>query len=394
LTVKGSRGTATRELRIVAGKKKLARTPPLGWNSWNCWAQAVDDAKIRQSADWLVKSGLAAHGFCYVNIDDCWEGDRDEAGRIRTNEKFPDMKGLAEYIHAKGLKLGIYSSPGPKTCAGFEGSQGHEAEDALTYSEWGCDYLKYDWCSYGPVAEKRSVPYAKKPYDVMKRALDEVDRDIVYSLCQYGMADVWKWGARAGGHLWRTTGDITDTWGSMAGIGFTQNGLERFAGPGRWNDPDMLVVGQVGWGPKLHATRLSKNEQITHMTLWAILAAPLLIGCNLAALDTFTLDLLTNDDVLDVNQDPLGKQGRRIAKSGATEIWARELEDGTRAVGLFNRGGQRADMAVPFRSLGLRGAQPVRDLWLRKDVGVHQRAYRVTVPVHGAVLVRVGKPKP
>jgi alpha-galactosidase len=393
LTVKGPRGTATRELRIVAGKNQLALTPPLGWNSWNCWADAVDDTKIRQSADALVKSGLAAHGFCYVNIDDCWEGDRDEDGCIRTNAKFPDMKALADHVHDKGLKLGIYSSPGPKTCAGYEGSLGHEAKDAETYADWGCDYLKYDWCSYGPVAEKRSVPYAKKPYDVMKRALQGVDRDIVYSLCQYGMADVWKWGARAGGNLWRTTGDIADTWGSMSGIGFTQNGLEKFAGPSHWNDPDMLVVGRVGWGPKLHLTRLSKNEQVTHMTLWAILAAPLLIGCDLALLDTFTLDLLTNDDVLDVNQDPLGRQGRRIAKSGTTEIWARELEDGTRAVGLFNRGRERADIIMPFRLLGLRAAQPVRDLWRRKDVGVHRVAYRATVGAHGAAMVRIGKPK-
>ena len=390
LTVKGPRGRAIRELAIVAGKNKLARTPPLGWNSWNCWAQAVDDAKIRQSADWLVKSGLSAHGFAYVNIDDCWEGERDETGRIQTNEKFPDMNKLAQYVHAKGLKLGIYSSPGPKTCAGYEGSLGHEPSDAETYAEWGCDYLKYDWCSYGPVAEKRSTAYARKPYEVMQRALAEVDRDIVYSLCQYGMADVWKWGAKVGGQLWRTTGDITDSWGSMAGIGFSQDGLEKYAGPGHFNDPDMLVIGQVGWGPKLHRTRLHRNEQITHMTLWAILAAPLLIGCDLAARDEFTLDLLMNDDVLDINQDPLGRQGRRIEKNDSTEIWARDLCDGTRAVGLFNRGREHAKVTVLWRTLGLRGAQPVRDLWLRKNVGVHARGYTATVPVHGAIFVRVG----
>lgn len=395
ITVRGPAGAAKRDLSIVAGQNKLALTPPMGWNSWNCWGTAVSDEKVRLAADWLVKSGLAAHGYQYINIDDAWEAGRDANGEIQCNSKFPDMKALADYVHSKGLKLGIYSSPGPKTCGGYEGSYRHEEQDAKTYAKLGIDYLKYDWCSYGGVVnDDTSTPTLKKPYAVMRAALDRCGRDIVYSLCQYGMGNVWEWGAEVGGNLWRTTGDITDVWQSMAAIGFDQNGKEKNAGPGHWNDPDMLVLGKVGWGPNLHNTHLKPNEQITHMSLWCLLAAPLLIGCDLSQIDKFTFDLLTNDEVLAVNQDPLGRQAWRVAQDGSLEVWAKPLEDGTLAVGLFNRRMERAQVTARWADLKLDGPQPVRDLWQKKDLGRFKSSFTAEVPSHGGVLVRIGTPKP
>ena len=391
IEVKNARGSAKRELTIVGGQHKLALTPPMGWNSWNCWAGAVSDAKVRAATDAMVDSGLAAHGFQYVNIDDCWEGGRDANGEIQTNKKFPDMKALADYVHSKGLKLGIYSSPGPKTCAGYEASWKHEAQDAATYARWGVDYLKYDWCSYGDIARNPDRAALMKPYQVMRKGLDECSRDIVFSLCQYGMGDVWEWGALVGGNCWRTTGDITDNWGSMSGIGFGQDGHEKYAGPGHWNDPDMLVVGKVGWGPSLHPTHLKPNEQITHISLWCLLSSPLLIGCDMSSMDPFTVAVLTNDEVLAINQDPLGKPAGRILKRGQTEVWARSLFDGTTAAGLFNRGSQAAQVKVSWSDLKREGPQPVRDLWQHKDLGEQADGYEASVPPHGVVVIKVGK---
>lgn len=393
LAVSGPQGTATRKLVIVAGKDKLALTPPLGWNSWNVWAGAVDDAKVRAAGDQFISSGLAAHGYSYVNIDDCWQGKRDARGVLQPNSKFPNMKATADYLHARGLKMGIYSSPGPKTCAGFEGSYQHEAQDAKTWAGWGVDYLKHDWCSYGDVATGDGLERQIKPYRTMRTALDKAPRDIVYSLCQYGMGDVWTWGDRPDvrANLWRTTGDIVDTWNSMATIGFSHDNRSPSARPGGWNDPDMLVVGRVGWGPNLHPTRLNPHEQLTHMSLWSLLASPLLIGCDLTQLDNFTKSLLLNDEVLDINQDPLGKAAVRVQKNGQTEVWARPLFDGTQAVGLFNRGREPMDVNVAMADLKVGGRQPVRDLWQRKDLGT-QSELRFTVPAHGVILVKVGKP--
>jgi alpha-galactosidase len=393
VTVTGPKGTATRELRIVAGKGKLALTPPLGWNSWNVWGCAVDQDKVKAAADWLVRSGLAAHGFAYINIDDCWEAGRAPDGTILTNEKFPDMKGLADYVHGLGLKLGIYSGPGPKTCGGFTASWKHEAQDAKTYADWGIDYLKYDWCSYGDVATGEGREKAVRPYRVMRQGLDASGRDIVFSFCQYGMDKVWEWGEKTGGNLWRTTGDIGDNWWSLSGITFGQPELSKWAGPGHWNDPDMLVVGQVGWGPELHPTKLTPNEQILHITAWSLLAAPLLIGCDLAQLDEFTLALLTNDEVLDVNQDALGAAATRRAGTEDWEVWARPLADGTTAVGLFNKGYDRMEISATWKDLGLKGKLPVRDCWLRKDLGEFAGSFAASVPTHGAMLLRVGKPR-
>jgi alpha-galactosidase len=393
LTVTGPKGTAKRKLVIVGDTGKLALTPPLGWNSWNVWGTSITADQVRAAADSFEKSGLADHGFAYINIDDGWEAGRNPDGTIQTNEKFGDMKGLADYVHAKGLKLGIYSSPGTKTCAGYEGSFGHVVQDAKSYAAWGIDYLKYDWCSYGSISPGSNRADRIWPYRLMQRALDDAPRDIVYSLCQYGMSNVWEWGASVNGNCWRTTGDITDTWSSMSGIGFKQNEMGFYAKPGRWNDPDMLVVGKLGWGPKIRQTRLTPHEQITHVSLWSLLASPLLIGCDLTQLDPFTTALLTNDDVLDINQDPLGKQALRVAKEGNTEVWARPLFDGTIAVGLFNRSTEATDVTATWAALGLKGTQPVRDLWQRKDIGNASGAYTVKVQPHGAVLVKIGKPK-
>jgi alpha-galactosidase len=384
-------GTAERKFKIVCGDL-LALTPPMGWNSWNCFAGAVDDAKVRSAADAMVRSGLIDHGWTYINIDDCWEKQggtaRDSKGMINSNEKFLDMKALCQYIHDKGLKAGIYSSPGPQTCAGFPGSYQHENQDAMRYAEWGFDYLKYDWCSYDNVAKDKTLPELMKPYLLMRAALNKVDRDIVYSLCQYGMGDVWKWGAEVGGNCWRTTGDIGDSWSSMAGIGFSQNGHEKYAGPGHWNDPDMLVVGLVGWG-NLHPTGLTPNEQYTHISLWCLLCSPLLIGCDMSQLDNFTLNLLTNDEVLEVNQDPLGNQAKRVAEAGPTEVWAKNMEDGSKAVGLFNRGEMETTVTVKWSDLGLSGRQTVRDLWRQKDLGEQAESYSAKLGRHGCALIRV-----
>jgi alpha-galactosidase len=393
LTVKGPKGSATRPLTIVGGNDALALTPPLGWNSWNVWGRSVDDAKVRAAADWMVKSGLAAHGFQFINIDDGWEGARDASGELHPNEKFPDMKALADYVHSHGLKIGIYSSPGPRTCQGLEGSYQHEAQDAAMWARWGIDLLKHDWCSYDRIARDNSLAELQKPYLIMRDALARTGRDIVYSLCQYGMGNVWEWGADVGGNYWRTSGDLTDVWSNMSAVGFRQAGREKYSRPGHWTDPDMLVVGKVGWGPSIHDTRLTPNEQITHITLWSLQAAPLLIGCDLSQMSQFTVDLLTNDEVLDVDQDPLGKGASRIWQRERLEMWARPLWDGTMAVGLFNRGLREANMTVKWSELGLSGRQPVRDLWMHKDVGEFKDSFSARVPSHGALLIKVGRPK-
>ncbi len=394
LTVKNGLGTAKRNLTIISGKHKLAQTPPLGWNSWNCWAGAVDDSKVRAAADAMVSSGLAAHGFSYINIDDTWEGkERDANGEITCNEKFPDMKALSDYVHSKGLKLGIYSSPGPRTCAGFIASYQHEEQDAKTWAKWGIDYLKYDWCSYGEISKGNTREELMKPYFIMRDALDKCGRDIVYSLCQYGMGNVWEWGAEVGGNCWRTTGDINDSWNSLSGIAFKQCDIGQYAGPGHWNDPDMLVVGKVGWGPNLHETKLTPHEQVTHITVWCLVSSPLLIGCDMARMEQFTIDLLSNDEVLAVNQDPLGKAASRVWQDGSLEVWSRPLWDGTVAVGLFNTGMKKAPVTARWSDLGIKGEQRVRDLWQQKNLGNFKDSYTGEVHPHGALFLKIGIPR-
>jgi len=387
-TVTGPGGTDTRTVRIDS-RGVLGLTPPMGWNSWNVWAGAVNQQRVLDAAKMFLDTGLAAYGYNYVNIDDCWEGQRRPDGIIETNDRFPNMSLLAEQVHARGLRLGIYSSPGPKTCAGFTASYKFEKQDADTYASWGVDYLKYDWCSYNDVAPRPSLDDLKKPYSVMHEKLLNCGRDIFFSLCQYGMGDVWKWGQSVGGNCWRTTGDITDTWSSMSGIGFQGDKWAAGGGPGHWNDPDMLVVGKLGWGDRLHPTKLTPNEQITHITMWSLQAAPLLIGCDLTQIDRFTLDLLTNHDVIEVDQDELGKPATRVAQDGQTEVWARPLADGSMAVGLFNRGEEPATVTAKFNDIQVAGTRRVRDLWRAVELGTKTDAYSVTVPRHGAVLVKI-----
>jgi alpha-galactosidase len=297
------------------------------------------------------------------------------------------MKALADFVHSKGLKLGIYSSPGPKTCAGYAGSYGHEQQDANTYAAWGIDYLKYDLCSFNDLMKKApSHETANKmmidAYVKMGAALRHTGRPIVYSFCQYGNDDVWKWGEQAGGNLWRTTGDINDTYARMTTIGFEQLGLARYAGPGHWNDPDMLEVGNGG---------MTLDEYKTHMTLWTILAAPLLAGNDVRNMSAETRELLMNKDVLAVDQDALGKQGDRVSAKGMAEIWARPLADGAQAVGIFNRNSEAENITLDFSSLGFSGSVKVRDLWRNKDLNPMTNAYTVSVPAHGAVLLKVGR---
>jgi alpha-galactosidase len=404
LRAKNAAGKTERKFKIVCGDQ-IALTPPMGWNSWNCFAGSVTEDKIKAAADAMVSSGLINHGWSYVNIDDFWEVNKDSQdptlqgprrsadGRILPNPRFPDMKGLTDFAHARGLKIGLYSSPGPWTCGGCVASWQHEIEDARQYGDWGFDYLKYDWCSYGEVVKGEGVAYYEKPYQVMRAALNQVPRDIVFSFCQYGMGDVWKWGAETGGNSWRTTGDITDTWTSMSHIGFSQNGHEKYAGPGHWNDPDMLVVGNVGWGANLHPTHLSPNEQYTHISLWCLLSAPLLIGCDMTQMNDFTLSLLSNDEVLAVDQDSLGHQAARVAQDGSLEIWAKDLEDGSKAVGLFNRGEDDAQVTAKWTDLGISGRQAVRDLWRQKNLGQFDAKFETTIPRHGVVLVKISRAK-
>jgi alpha-galactosidase len=358
-----------------AQEQSAAPTPPMGWNSWNHFAERVDDRGVRAAADALVASGMKDAGYVYINIDDTWEAGRDAQGFIQPNQKFPDMKALADYVHSKGLKMGIYSSPAAKTCAGYEGSQGHEEQDAESYAKWGIDYLKYDWCQSSGTREEMIAAYTK-----MHDALKKTGRPVVLSLCEYGWNKVWEWGPSVGGNLWRTTGDISDQYRVMADIGFSQNGLEKFAGPGHWNDPDMLEVGNGG---------MNEDEYRTHMSLWAILAAPLIAGNDLTRMTPFTVELLTNREVIAVDQDPLGKQGYRIAQEGPFEIWMKPLADGSKAVGLFNRQRGTEQMTVKLSQLGIEGEASVRDLWLKKDLGDESGTFSAYVPSHGVVMVRI-----
>jgi len=397
LAARNARGSAKRILTIKCGDQ-IALTPQMGWNSWYVWLDKVSDKIMRASAKAMVDNGMIQHGWQYVDIDDCWARipgntskdlgapTRDSDGRLIPSAKFPDMKAMTDYIHSLGLKAGIYTSPGPTTCAGFEGAFGHEATDAKTFADWGFDLLKYDWCSYK--AQATGLEGYEKPYRLMGSLLKDQNRDIVLNLCQYGMSDVWKWGKQVGGQSWRTAGDL--------GSGFTmfQDGfelyarehLDRYAGPGAFNDPDYLLLGRLAGGK----TPFTPSEQYTQVSFWCLVAAPLILSGDITKLDKFTLNLLTNDEVLAVDQDALVKAARRVAKVGETEVWARPLEDGGMAVGLFNLAQDEGPVTAGWKDLGISGRWRVRDLWRQKNLGLYTGSFTAgKVPRHGVVLVKL-----
>jgi alpha-galactosidase len=357
----------------------LAKTPPMGWNSWNKFRTKIDDKIVRGVADAAASSGMREAGYQYIIIDDGWQDKRDANGVLHPNPNFPDMKALADYVHSKGLKLGIYSSPGPRTCGGFEGSYGHEAQDAKMYAEWGMDYLKYDWCSASHIWKDADMQAA---YQKMGAALQSTGRPIVYALCQYGRAQVETWAPKVGGNLYRTTGDIRDTYDSMAKIGFAQSDLAKFAGPGHWNDPDMLEIGNGG---------MTTEEYRMHFSLWSMVAAPLIAGNDLRSTSPEISEILMNKEVIAVDQDPAGKGGSRVAQEGDIEAWAKPLASGDYAVALFNRGSQEAKATANWKDLGWTGKHKVRDLWKHSDLGEQADGYSSSVPSHGVVMIRVSK---
>ncbi|HVT28408.1 MAG TPA: glycoside hydrolase family 27 protein, partial [Lacipirellulaceae bacterium] len=378
--------------------QKVARTPPMGWNSWNYFFGKVTDKDIRDSADQIVASGMKDAGYVYVNIDDTWEGQRDANGVIHSNSKFPDMKALADYVHSKGLKIGIYSSPGPKTCAGYPGSYGHEEQDAKTYAAWGIDYVKYDLCSFigimrkthpnDPAAQMRMMIAA---YDKMAKALRSTGRPIVLSLCQYGWDAPWEWAPELGGNLWRTTGDINPHWDRIYTILSQQEGLQKYAGPdgpygGHWNDPDMLEVGNG---------KLSLAENRSHFSMWAMLSAPLLAGNDLPDMKPEIRDILTNRAVIAIDQDRLGKQASRVYSEGEVDVWKKQLSGGAVAIAVLNAGSDRYS-SHPFHlnlvKLGLHGSQQGKDLWTGKPIEL-TNGMPIEIASHDILLVRIANPK-
>ena len=358
----------------------LAPLPPMGWNSWNKFGLKANDRTIREIADALVDTGLRDAGYVYVNIDDGWEGQRDAHGVLHPNERYPDMKVLADYVHSRGLKLGIYSSPGPHTCGGFEGSFGHEEQDAKMYAEWGVDYLKYDWCSADKIYDTPAEMQAA--YLKMGTALRITGRPIVYALCQYGLFNVGNWGREVGANLWRTTFDILDTWQDMERIGFNDAGKEDDEGPGGWNDPDMLEVGNGG---------MTLDEYRTHFTLWSMRSAPLLLGNDVSHMSEDIKSLLTNKEVIAIDQDPLGKQASRVQREGTTEIWTKKLSNGDIAVAFFNRNAKSAAVRTRWSDIGVTNVDSVRDLWRQKDLDDPQAReyYRAVLAPHGTTLLRL-----
>jgi alpha-galactosidase len=370
--------------------KGLAPTPPMGFNTWNKFGCNVSDELVRGMADAMVKSGMKDAGYQYVVIDDCWQVSRDANANIVVDaQRFPSgMKAVADYVHSRGLKFGIYSDAGSKTCAGRPGGLGHEYQDAVQYAAWGVDYLKYDWCN-------TTTQDAKASYANIRQALDAAGRPIVLSICEWGKAQPWLWGAEVGGNLWRTTGDIQDHWGgkqkwpdgSCCSMGVVdildaEADIYSYAGPGHWNDPDMLEVGNGG---------MTTTEYRSHFTLWALLAAPLLAGNDLRTMSPEIHDILTNKEVIAVNQDALGRQGRRVWKDGDLEVWAKQLQDGGRAVVLLNRGASEQPITVNWEQVGYPNhfSAAVRDLWTHKDLGKSTGKFSAPVASHGVVMVTV-----
>ena len=404
LLAENAQGKAERELRIVVGDT-LALTPPMGWNDWYAHYDRITDAMMRQAADIMLFTGMADVGYQYVNIDDCWMNfakhkdskragqQRDDKGNILPNTYFPDMSAMTAYIHDKGLKAGLYTSPGPQTCSGCEGSWDKEEQDARQFAAWGFDFLKYDWCSYQKKAKDQSLEEMKKPYIKMGSILKTLDRDIVLNLCQYGMGDVWQWGAEVGGQSWRTSGDLGFELERYHDVSRRNAEHWQYAKPGAWNDPDYLLIGYVGAASEMGEPipcSLSPNEQYSYMSLWCLMASPLFYSGDMTRLDEFTLNVLCNPEVIDIDQDPLGAQGHPVVRrDDDTEIWTKPMEDGSLAVGLFNRAEAEQPVRVAWSEIGLKGKQRVRDLWRQKDLGVMEESYSAPVGRNGVMLVRV-----
>jgi len=407
LKATNEKGTAEKEITVKIGNQ-ISLTPPMGWNSWNCWGLSVNDDKVRDATR-MMHEKLQPYGWTYVNIDDGWEASkRTPQGELLSNDKFPDFKNLTDYIHSLGLKFGIYSSPGPTTCGGHLASYQHELTDARTWERWGVDYLKYDHCGYLDVQTDSQEKTIQYPYIVMRDALDKVKRDIVYCI-GYGAPNVWNWAPEAGGELWRTTRDITDEWNVVTAIGCFQDVCAQATAPGKYNDPDMLVVGRLGqgWGEKVHDSYLTADEQYSHISLWCLLSAPLLIGCDMANMDDFTLNLLTNPDFIAVNQDALSAPATKLITENG-QVWYKKLYDSSYAVGFFHVDPyfilwnqdeaesiqyQNYDFSFDLSQLGISGKATVRDLWRQKDLGEFQGKYQTSVPYHGVSFLKVTEVK-
>ena len=421
VTAKNAKGEATRTIRLAVGGT-IALTPPMGWNSWNTLCHRLTQKDAMAAARALEESGLADHGWAYVNLDDFWEMNnwskpdadnyrpelvgpsRDARGRILPNPTFPDMKALTDYIHSFGFKAGLYSSPGPRTCGGCEGSYGHELQDAECWADWGFDYIKYDWCSYGTIFGKETGfgsraayddPKCRdayiKPYRLMNECLRGQKRDILYSYCQYGMAHAEEWARENGANCWRSWEDLKDGWIWMEKAIESRIGGEywKWCGPGCWADPDMMIIGQQYSFGSDHPTYLTPNEQYTHVSIWAMIGSPLLIGCDLTKLDDFTRALLANDEVIAISQDRLSKPAKRIRHADAESVWVRILANGDVAVALLNRSPISRRIEVAFDELGLRGAHYLRDCWTGKCEGKHAGWYAAEVPPHATKLIRI-----
>lgn len=404
-------GQAEREFKIVCGDQ-LALTPPMGWNHWYIHEDRVTDAIIREAADIMLSSGMADVGYDYVCIDGCWTNllpdlpkaqtypdklrigpPRDAEGNILPNRYFPDMKALADYIHAKGFKAGIYSSPGPVDCAGFAAAYQHEAQDARQYAQWGFDLLKYDWCSYGKVVKgDTSLPTLKKPYKLMGDLLKQQKRDIIFSLCQYGLGNAWEWGGEVGGHCWRTAGDLSWNLDQFYEVALKNATYGQYSKPGSWNDPDFIMIGYISdWRneAKPEPAPLTPNEQYAFVSLWSLMAVPLIFTGDMTRLDEFTLNVLCNTEVIEVNQDPLGQCGRVQMLGEDTFAMVKEMEDGSRAVGLFNRGELPVTVSVKWSDLNIPAPRRARDLWRQKDVSEYAPQFGGEIPRRGCAMLRL-----
>lgn len=401
-----AKGKNKRNFKIVAGEQ-LALTPPMGWNHWYAHYDRITDKMMREAADVMISSGMADVGYQYVNIDDCWMNApknndpmrvgplRDENGNIIPNKHFPDMNGLTGYIHNKGLKTGIYTSPGKLTCGGFAGAYQHEEQDARQFAAWGFDFLKYDWCSYGEIAGKdKSVEAYQKPYRQMGTILKSLNRDMVLNLCQYGMGDVWKWGGEVGGQCWRTSGDLGFELDRIFDVALKNCEHRQYSKPGEWNDPDYIQIGWIGNANKMGTPELTPMPaamQYAYMSMWSLMASPLIYSGDMSKLDKFTLNVLCNTEVIDINQDPLGECALVIKQTDDHFLMVKNLADGSKAVGLFNRGKAAAEITVSWADLKVTGKQSVRDLWRQKDLGICQQKYSTQVAAQGVVMVKISK---